>query len=180
MKNRAIIIAVVTAAALAAVAAAALAGGPGHPGAGPWAAGSGGMFAGMHGGRGLGLLGPALQRLDLTTEQRDAIRAVLEAERPALDELRAKVREAQEAFVAAHPPTEFDEAAIRAHHAAMAPLLADVAVAEARARAKALAVLTPEQLAELEAMRAEMRERMQERMHGRRERRECRTAPAGM
>jgi hypothetical protein len=52
----------------------------------------------------------------------------------------------------------------------MAPLLADVAVAEARARSRALAVLTPEQLAELKTMRTEMRERMLERMHERRER----------
>jgi Spy/CpxP family protein refolding chaperone len=164
MRHRTIAIAAITATALAAAAATvALAGGPGGPGGGAWAHGPAGMHEGMPGGRGLGLLGPALHRLDLTAEQRDAIRAVLEAERPALDELRAKVREAQSAFTEAHPPTEFDEAAIRAHHAELAPLLADVAVAEARARAKALAVLTPEQLAELKALRTEMRERMQER-----------------
>jgi Spy/CpxP family protein refolding chaperone len=162
MKNRNAVIAVVAVAAAALVAgSAAIA--DGH---GPHGRAGEGMFGiaggpGMHGpGGGLGI---PLHRLDVTDEQREAIRAIVEAEQPAVQALRDKVRDSQQAFMEAHPPTEFDEAAIRAHHAEQAPLLADLAVAEARVRAKALAVLTPEQLAELATMRSQMREHMAER-----------------
>ena len=157
MSRRNVVAAVAALAALVTLAGtAALAGGPGPRG----------MMRGMpgawlHGGG--GPLGLALHRLDLTAELRTAIRAVLDAEQPALEALRERIRESEEAFVEAHPPTEFDEAAIRAHAAEQAPLLSDLAVAEARIRAKALALLTPEQLAELETMRSRMRERAQER-----------------
>ena len=162
MKNRNVVIAVaaVIGAALVAGSAAIAAGhGPqGRTGEGMFGVAGG---PGMHGpGGGLGI---PLHRLDVTDEQRESIRAIVDAEQPAIQALRDKVRESQQAFMEAHPPTEFDEAAIRAHHAAQAPLLADLAVAEARVRAKALAVLTSEQLAELETMRSQMRAHMAER-----------------
>ena len=122
---------------------------------------------GMAGMPGPGMRGPdgglglPLHRLDLTDEQRDAIRAIVDAEQPALRELREQVQASRQAFMEAHPPTEFDEAAIRAHAAEQAPLLADLAVAEARVRAKALALLTPEQVTELKAMRSRMHERLE-------------------
>ena len=160
MRTRNIVIAVVAVGALSLVAgSAALAGGHGPRGmAGSCAAGIDGP--GMPGfGGGLGL---PLHHLDLTDEQRAAIRAVVEAEQPALQALREQIRQSRQTFMEAHPPTEFDEAAIRAHAADQAPLLADLAVAEARVRAKALAVLTPEQITELKTLRSQMRERMQE------------------
>ena len=161
MSKRNVVAVVVAVVALVSLAgAAALAGGPGPHG----------MMLGLPGARlhgGGGPLGLALHRLDLTAEQRTAIRAVLDAEQPALEALRERIRESEEAFVEAHPPTEFDEAAIRAHAAEQAPLLSDLAVAEARIRAKALALLTPEQLAELETMRSRMQERLRDRMQER-------------
>ena len=163
MRTRNIVIAVVAVGALSLVAgSAALADGHGQRGmAGSCAAGMAGIDGpGMPGlGGGLGL---PLHHLDLTDEQRAAIRAVVEAEQPALQALREQIRQSRQTFMEAHPPTEFDEAAIRAHAADQAPLLADLAVAEARVRAKALAVLTPEQITELKTLRSQMRERMQE------------------
>ena len=177
MRARTIAIAIVAVAALAIVAGPiAFAGGHGPRGAaGSCAAGMAGMrghgMAGIDGpgmpgfGGGLGL---PLHRLDLTDEQRAAIGSVVEAEQPALHALRQKIAESRQAFMDSYSPTEFDEAAIRAHAAEQAPLLADLAVAEARVRAKALAVLTPEQVAQLKTLRAERRERMLERRELRR------------
>jgi len=143
---------------VAVVASVALAGGPGGRG---MMRGMGMMGPEMHGGTfGLGML---LHRADLTDEQRDTVRAIVEAEQPALAALRESIRAAREAFREAHPPTEFDESAIRAHHAELAPLLADLAVAEARVRARAFAVLTPEQLADVQSMQSRMRERLERR-----------------
>ena len=179
MKNRNVVTALAAVAAVALVAGSvAIAAGHGPRGAaGVCATGAAGMrghgMAGMQGpgmagmqGRGMpglgGGLGIPLHRLNVTDEQRDAIRAIVEADQPALHELREKIRESRQAFIEAHPATEFDEAAIRAHAAEQAPLLADLAVAEASLRVKALAVLTPEQLTQLKDMRSQRHERMVE------------------
>lgn len=112
----------------------------------------------------LGPLGRALHQLDLTDAQRDQVRAVLEAARPELQALREQLRTNRRTFRQSHPPTEVDETAIRAHVAAQAVIEADLAVAMARARASVLALLTPEQLAQLE----QLREQGPMRRHGRR------------
>jgi Spy/CpxP family protein refolding chaperone len=177
MRVRTVVATVAGVAALALVAgSAALAGGHGPRGeVGACAEGMGAMHGpGMRGlgapgmpglGGGLGL---PLHRLDVTDEQRAAISAIVEAEQPALEVMRDQLRTARQAFMEGHPPTEFDEAAIRAHAAELAPLLADLAVAEARVRARALAVLTPEQLAKLKEIRSTMHDRMTERRERRR------------
>lgn len=108
---------------------------------------------------GFGLMGRALRHLDLSQEQRDAIRAILEAERDAVQALRQQLRANRQAFRDAHPPTEFNEAAVRAHAEAQGKIHTELAVAAARTRAKALAVLTPEQLVELGELRARFEER---------------------
>jgi Spy/CpxP family protein refolding chaperone len=166
MKTRYVVTAVIAVAAVAVAAASvSLAAGNGPDGAACMPG------HGMHGVHGMGMgggLGLPLHRLDLTDEQRAAIRAVVEAEQPALQELQEKIRASRLSFMEAHPPTEFDEAVIRAHAAEQAPLLADLAVAEARARSKALALLTPEQLTKLNELRLSMHERMMERRELRR------------
>lgn len=108
---------------------------------------------------GFGLMGRALRHLDLSQEQRDAIRAILEAERDAVQALRQQLRANRQAFRDAHPPSEFNEAAVRAHAEAQGKIHTELAVAAARTRAKALAVLTPEQLVELGELRARFEER---------------------
>jgi protein CpxP len=107
---------------------------------------------GMHGP--LGPMGMALDRLDLSQEQQDKIKAVFEAERPALHALRQQLRQGRQAFREAHPMTAtVDEAAIRAQVAAQSKIWADIAVEAALVRAKVLAVLTADQLTELKQMR---------------------------
>jgi Spy/CpxP family protein refolding chaperone len=106
----------------------------------------------------LGPLGRALQRLDLSSEQQDRIRGMVEAARPQLQALRGQLRDGRQTFREAHPPTDFDEAAIRAHVAAQSGVMADLAVLGAKLRADVLAVLTPEQLEQLEGMRAKRQE----------------------
>lgn len=147
----------ITLAALAVGGSAVLAGpgGPGGPGMrGPDGSRHGGFGAGRGGDGPLGPLGRALHRLDLTDEQRAQIRTVVEAARPQLQQLRGQLRDGRQAFREANPPTTFDEAAIRAHVAAQSAVMADLAVLGAKVRADVLALLTPEQLEELERMRA--------------------------
>ncbi len=120
--------------------------------------GQGGRHAFAGGPGPLGPLGRALRHLDLTQEQKDAIKAIVEADREALQSQHEKVRATREAYRAAHPPDTFDEAALRAHLAEMAPLQADLAVGIAKLRVKVLAVLTAEQRAELAEMREDFEE----------------------
>ncbi len=124
-------------------------GGHGGFGQGP---GDGGRLQGMRGP--LGPLGRALHRLDLSDEQQAQVRSLVEAARPEMHALRTQLRESRQAFREAHPPTDFDEAAIRNQVAAQSAVMADLAVLGAKLRADVLKVLTPDQLAELEAMRA--------------------------
>ncbi len=121
------------------------------PGVGPGPAG------------GFGLLGQALRHLDLSQQQRDAIRAILEAEQPKILELRQQLWDNRDRFRAENPPTQFNEAAVRAHAEAQAKIRTELAVVMARTRAQALAVLTPEQQAKL----GELRSRRAQRWGGR-------------
>jgi Spy/CpxP family protein refolding chaperone len=121
--------------------------------AGPGPRGHGGPQG--HGMRGpLGPLGMALQSLDLTQDQQQRIKDILEQERPTFQALRQQLREGRQAFREAHPLTApVDAAAIRAHVEAQAKIMADIAIDAAQARAKVLAVLTPEQITQLQQMR---------------------------
>lgn len=103
---------------------------------------------------GFGLLGRGLRHLDLSQQQRDAIRAIVEAEQPKILELRQQLRDNRDKFRAENPPTQFNEAAVRAHAEAQAKIRTELAVVIARTRAKALAVLTPEQQAKLGELRS--------------------------
>lgn len=107
---------------------------------------------------GFGPLGGVLRHLDLSQEQRDSIRAILEAERDTVQALRQQLRDNRQAFRDAHPPTEFDEAAVRAQAEKQGKLHTELAVVMARTRAKALAVLTPEQRTQLAELRARCEE----------------------
>jgi Spy/CpxP family protein refolding chaperone len=120
--------------------------------------------SGHAGGRGgmpprggpLGPLGHALGQLDLTADQTKSIDALVEAQAPAIEALVEKQRLLRNAFHEAHPPTEVDEAAIRAHVMEVATIGADVAVLRARLAASVAKVLTTEQLGQLETTRNRM------------------------
>jgi protein CpxP len=100
-----------------------------------------------------------LRNVDLTEEQEASIRQIHEGARPSLDALHDQLREKEHTFRQAHPPTEFDEAAIRAHAAERALILTEIEVVRARTRSQVLAVLTPEQLEQVKKSLAERRER---------------------
>jgi Spy/CpxP family protein refolding chaperone len=127
---------------------------------------------GRHGGffgAGMGPLGRLIHRLDLTQEQKDSIKAILDQEQPTFQALRQQLREGRQAFRAAHPitSTEVDEAGIRAHVADQAKVMADLAVAAAKTRAQVMNVLTPDQRNQLAQMQQQFKERMQQRMQER-------------
>jgi Spy/CpxP family protein refolding chaperone len=134
--------------------AAARAAGPSRGGRGPGGpAGPGRGFGGpgRRGGPGrpggpggpLGELG--LRGVDLTAEQRQQVRAVMESHQAELQALHQREQEARDAMRAAVTADIFDEGAIRARSAEVAAVAADSAVARARIRAEVLPLLTPDQ-----------------------------------
>lgn len=142
--------------ALLGVTAPALAG-PDHPGHGPDPAGS----FGRH-------LAHAVQRLELSTEQEDTIRAIFAANR---DDLKANfeagraLKEEMRDLLSAEVLDEeaLADIAVREGSLAEERVLLTVGVA-----AQVLAELTDEQKAELQAMRSERSERRRERFGARR------------
>ncbi len=129
-------------------------GGPGGPG-GFIGGGPGGPFGGV-----------MLRGLDLTEAQRDQVRAIMDARRAADTPLLERARTARQALQTAIQTQPVDEATIRARHAELATVEADLAVSQAQLHAELFNVLTPEQQAEL----AERREAMSGRMLERRDR----------
>jgi Spy/CpxP family protein refolding chaperone len=183
MKARNIILAL-AAAALLAVPSAALAQtgpGPGQGGGPGWGGGPGGAAwgHGPHGdgfgdgpGDGLGFFDHMLPRLaddlGLTDEQLVEIHAILDEARPEIEGYAEQLRAGRDAYREAHPdPTVFDDGAFRAHAAAQAQIQIELMIVAQRTKAEALAVLTPDQLAQLEAMRADMGKRFYRRSGGR-------------
>jgi Spy/CpxP family protein refolding chaperone len=125
-------------------------GGPGGGrGGGPGRGGPGGLA---------GIAGPMLERLDLTTDQRDRVRQIMESHRDEQRTLADRSRQAHEALNDAITST-FDESAIRARSADVATVDADMAVAQARVYGEMMQVLTPDQQQKLKQMQADMKAR---------------------
>ena len=104
-----------------------------------------------------GLLERAAVRLDLTAEQKSAIRDVLASHRLELRrELGALKSSRQELWDAIHADVA-DEAAIRAAAGAVGRAEGELAVTRAAMIEEVHAVLTPDQEQELEAMLADLR-----------------------
>lgn len=100
-------------------------------------------------------MGKILQQLELSQEQQDQIRGLLEGEREArqgdmqrLREARAKLREQIQAV-------QLDEAAIRAAAASVGRLEADAAVNRARVLGQVRSLLTVEQLTKFNELLAQ-------------------------
>jgi Spy/CpxP family protein refolding chaperone len=110
---------------------------------------------------GPGPLGRALHRLDLSTEQRDRIEALVDAHRDATESLRAEMRDGFRDRLAGDLETEFDESAVRARAEQRAEAMIEMEVSRAKLHADVLAVLTPEQRAELAEMKARFAERVE-------------------
>lgn len=172
MKVRTIILSIAAAAAIAAPTALHAQGGPGMgPGGGHGR--HGGHMGNFDDGAGPGFLEHMLPRmtarLGLSDEQVEAIKKIFDEARPEIDTYAAELRAGREAYRAAHPdPTVFDESAFRAHAAEQAQARTNLMAAAQRAKTRALAQLTPEQLSQLEAMHGEGGKRSMRRPGGRR------------
>jgi Spy/CpxP family protein refolding chaperone len=139
--------------------------------------GAGAVFAGGHGfghhramkamgpggGPGSGMAGHlmrGLYRLDLSDEQWDQIRSIMEEARPGIQEQREAIRTVREQLRDLDPAA-FDEATVRAIAKKLAAPIEELAVLHQRVRAQVYSVLTPEQREELAQMRRQMEQRRQ-------------------
>ena len=114
------------------------------------------------GGPGMGA-GMLLRGLDLTEAQRQQIRQLTEQHREATRTIAERLQAARAARQEAMTATPTNEAQIRAAVQQEADVEADLAVQQARLMADVRAVLTPEQLQQVEARRTQREARMQER-----------------
>jgi Spy/CpxP family protein refolding chaperone len=126
--------------------------------------GFGSQADGFRGGPGMGggldglLLGRLAERLELTEEQRAEIKAITEGTRPEAEEARKAVGEAMKAL---HEATDGGtEAEIIAAGKAVGDTFTQQALLRATTTKQIKEVLTAEQLAKLEELKAQMKERM--------------------
>src|SRR5438477_5134458 len=132
-------------------------GGPGGPG-GPFGRGGPGGPGGP-----LGVLGPmVLQRLDLTTDQRDRVKQIVDSHREEQRALGDRGMAAHEALDAAITSDALNEGLLRAVAADLAAVEADETVLHARIYSEVLQILTTDQQAKLKTIQAEMRQRQEQ------------------
>lgn len=144
-------------------------GGGEGPGSGGWGHGP------HHGGpgNGLGIFEHMLPRLadtlGLTDGQLAEIESILDEALPQIEAYAEQLKTSREAYREAHPdPTVFDEGAFRTHASEQSQIQIDLMVLVQSSKAKAFAVLTPEQLAQLEEMRGTSGKQLKRRPRGRR------------
>ena len=96
-----------------------------------------------------------LERLDLTGDQRDRVRQIMDSHRDEQRALGDRAMKAHEALQDAITAT-FDEGAVRARAADVAVVDADMAVAQARVFGEVYQILTPEQQEKMKQRREHM------------------------
>ena len=137
--------------------------GPGAPGRFGGPGGPDGPFG--RGGRGgpggpMGILGPMMiERLDLTTDQRDRVKQILDSHREEQQAIAEREMAARGALEAAITADTFDESVIRARAADVGAVEADETVVRARVYAEVFQILTSDQQTKLKGMQANMRQR---------------------
>ena len=99
-----------------------------------------------------------LERLDLTSDQRDRVRQILDSHRDDERALGDRAMQAREALEDAMAGT-FDESAIRARAADVAAVDVDVAVTQGRIYSEVFQILTADQQTKLKKLQADMKER---------------------
>jgi Spy/CpxP family protein refolding chaperone len=111
----------------------------------------------------MGVLGPMmLERLDLSTDQRDRVKQIVDShrdEQQGLGDRGMAVRDALEASITGET---FDESLVRARAADVAAVDADQTVARARIYAEVFQILTGDQQTRLKGMQAEMPQRQEQ------------------
>ncbi len=112
-----------------------------------------------HGHRGEGGIEHMAERLNLTAEQRGAIREIVDRKRPQMRELRDKMRANRERLQALGQGGALDETELRRLADAQGQLMAEMIVLRAKTRSEISAVLSEEQRRQLEQMRERRHER---------------------
>jgi Spy/CpxP family protein refolding chaperone len=92
-------------------------------------------------------------RLNITPQQREQVQAILEQERPQLQQMRLSLVEERREMAAASANGVFDPAAARATAAKYADANANAAVERAKVRSELIAILTPQQKEKLQQLR---------------------------
>ena len=133
---------------------------------------------GQRGARGMGVAGLPLRQLDLTDEQRQQVRGILEARREDFRTVGERLRTAARAQQEAVRRVPVDETEVRARASELATAQADMAVLRARVHEQVYQVLTPDQQTKLQALRAEREKRRAERLERMKPRREGRQQQA--
>ena len=111
----------------------------------------------------MGILGPMMiERLDLTTDQRDRVKQILDSHREEQQSIAKRAMLAHDALEAAITAEAFDESVVRARAADVAAVDADATVARARIYAEVFQILTSDQQAKLKSMQTEMRQRQEQ------------------
>ncbi len=111
-----------------------------------------------------------LGRLDLTGDQRNRVRQIMDSHRDEQRALGDRAMKAHDALQEAITST-FDEGAVRARAGEVSAVDADMAVAQARVFGEVYQILTPEQQEKLKKQQGEMKERRGKRDDDRRGRR---------
>lgn len=104
-----------------------------------------------------------LARLDLSDEQREQIRAIIDSEREQMRSLRDAAQQSREATRKALQADSVDEAKVRQLAHEQADKRVDLQLARQQTRAKIDAVLTAEQRQQLQQQREKRQERRQDR-----------------
>jgi Spy/CpxP family protein refolding chaperone len=99
-----------------------------------------------------------LERLDLTSDQRDRVRQIMDSHRDDEKALGDRAMKAHEALDEAIAGT-FDESAIRARAADVAVVDADMSVMQGRVYNEVVQILTADQQQKLKKLQADMKER---------------------
>jgi periplasmic protein CpxP/Spy len=144
--------------------------------------GRGGRFAGRGGlGHRAGLA--MLRQLDLTDQQREQVRTIMQSHKSDFEQVHQRIRTAFEAQHAAAQATPADEATIRAKATEVGAAEGDLAVLM-KVRTEVFQILTPDQQAkaqQLQQQRAQRREQFQQKMQERRQQRQQNgQPPAGL
>jgi Spy/CpxP family protein refolding chaperone len=124
-------------------------------------------------------MGLPLAALNLTEAQREQARNIAQQHQQQTRTLRERLRAARAAQQQAVDTMPVDEGRIRAAMQDLAAVEADLAVEQARLRSDLFAILTAEQQAQAQKLRAEREARMKERQGRMRQRLQSRPRPQG-
>ena len=111
-----------------------------------------------------------IERLDLTADQRDRVKQILDSHRQEQEAIGERGMAAHNALEAAITSPTFDESLIRARAADVAAIEADQTVARARIYAEVFHILTSDQQSKLKTLQGERQQREQQMRANRQER----------